>query len=221
MLPTNKPIFCYVTDRRSLPASKGESEEDESLLSSIERAATAGVDWIQIREKDLPGGRLAALTRIAISRAGNARILVNDRLDIALATGTRGIHLGETSLPAGDALRAVRAAKAKGIAPSDFLVGVSTHSLQAACAAEKAGASYTFFGPVFPTPSKAAYGLPQGLDRLAEVCRAMQIPVLAIGGITAENAPACLAAGAGGVAAIRLFQAGWDSAAIRKLREVL
>jgi thiamine-phosphate pyrophosphorylase len=97
-----------------------------------------------------------------------------------------------------------------------FLVGVSTHSLEAVVAAEKAGADYVIFGPVYPTPSKARYGPPQGIDRLTEVCRSASLPLLAIGGITLENAHACLEAGAAGVAAIRLFQDADDVAAIVK-----
>ncbi len=206
MLPTSKPLLCYVTDRRSLLAVPSETCSEEPLLAAVECAATAGVDWIQLREKDLPGGRLAAMTRAALSRAARARIIVNDRPDVALAVGAGGVHLGGASLPAGEVLRGLRAAAGRDAAPRDFLVGVSTHSLEAARAAERAGASYIFFGPVFATPSKEVYGAPQGLALLAEVCRAVNIPVLAIGGITSENAKDCLEAGAAGIAAIRLFQ---------------
>ena len=94
----------------------------------------------------------------------------------------------------------------------DFLIGVSCHSLESARAAERGGADYVFFGPVFATPSKAAFGAPQGIERLREVCASIEIPVLAIGGINLENARACLAVGAAGVAAIRLFQDSADSA---------
>jgi thiamine-phosphate pyrophosphorylase len=98
----------------------------------------------------------------------------------------------------------------------DFLVGVSCHSQEAAKSAEDGGADYIFFGPVFTTPSKAAYGAPQGLARLAEVCRSVSLPVLAIGGIALENATSCLAAGAAGIAAIRLFQDAYDLASLVK-----
>jgi thiamine-phosphate pyrophosphorylase len=94
------------------------------------------------------------------------------------------------------------------------------HSLEAALAAESGGADYLIFGPVFPTPSKAAFGAPQGLERLKELCRNASIPVLAIGGITIQNAQECYAAGASGVAAIRLFQDATDTlSVVEQLRE--
>jgi len=179
-------------------------------LLKIEAAAEAGVDWIQIREKDLSGKDCSSLTREALQRvakssarkAAPTRILVNDRLDIALSQRAGGVHLGENSLPLTEVKRLLENRGER----NDFLIGVSCHSLQAARAAASGGADYLFFGPVFATPSKAAFGVPQGLERLAEICRAVPVPVLAIGGITLENAPDCLAAGASGIAAIRLFQ---------------
>jgi len=211
------PLLCYVTDRRGI--AEGEScETYEALLLKIEAAAAAGVDWIQIREKDLSGkacGRLTrdALLRAAKSRTSNAvttRILVNDRVDVALSERAAGVHLGENSFPLPEAKRLASArAQAR-----DFLIGVSCHSVEAAKVGASGGADYLHFGPVFATPSKAAYGAPQGLDLLAEVCRAVSIPVLAIGGITQANAAACLAAGASGIAAIRLFQDAPDMLAL-------
>jgi thiamine-phosphate pyrophosphorylase len=218
------PLLCYVTDRHSLPAAESR-EAQETLLLKIEAAAAAGVDWIQIREKDLSGNEYCLLTREALRRAteceaGNAaptRILVNDRLDVALAERAGGVHLGENSLPLPEAKRLANAR-----APSQgFLIGVSCHSLEAARFAADGGANYLFFGPVFATPSKAAFGAPQGLERLGAVCGAVSIPVLAIGGITLENAPDCLAAGASGVAAIRLFQGASDmSSLVQSLRKL-
>jgi thiamine-phosphate pyrophosphorylase len=203
---TSKLIVCYVTDRHSLDATPGERRES-ALLQRIESAAGAGVDWIQIREKDLPARELLDLTRTAIRVCGNlgahrvGRMLVNDRADVAWAAGAAGVHLGERSLPI-SALVNVR----RGPARADFLVGASCHSLGAALRAAGEGADYLFFGPIFATPSKAGFGPPQGLPKLAEICRAVSIPVIAIGGITLENAAACAAAGAAGIAAIRLFQ---------------
>jgi thiamine-phosphate pyrophosphorylase len=192
-----------VTDRLALA--------DASALAAIIRsAAEAGVDWIQIREKDLEARPLAELVRgaLAETRETGARILVNDRLDVALAAGAAGVHLGETSLPVEIVAEWRRAANRK-----HFLIGVSCHSPDAALAAERGGADYVFFGPVFATPSKAAFGPPQGIARLREVCLSVKIPVLAIGGITAENAGNCLEAGAAGIAAIRFFQESPDVAA--------
>lgn len=224
----NPPLLCYVTDRSLLV---GEPAQGQKILrKKIAAAAAAGVDWIQIREKDLSGKELSTLAREAMklaaanragvsprvaasppAQAGHARILVNERLDIALAADTGGVHLGEQSLPPQEALRLLKWLERK-----DFLIGVSCHSPTAAKEAERAGADYLFFGPVFATPSKAAYGAPQGLDRLAEVCRAVTLPVLAIGGITPENAAACLSAGASGIAGIRLFQDAPDLARLVK-----
>lgn len=169
------------------------------------RAAGAGVDWIQIREKDLGGRALFDLVSAVVAQAAPARILVNDRLDVALAAGAAGVHLGGEGLPVGP----VRGWCGAG-APKGFLVGKSCHSLEEARLAEREGADYVFFGPVFATPSKLAFGPPQGIERLGEVCRALRIRVVAIGGITPKNACECVHAGAGGVAAIRWFQEPGD-----------
>jgi thiamine-phosphate pyrophosphorylase len=195
-----------------------------ALVRKIEALASAGVDWIQLREKDLSAKELARITQESMQRIaarsegrGAARVLVNDRLDVALAERAGGVHLGEAGLPVGQARRLVEAHAAG----KDFLVGVSCHSLEAAQSAAGDGASYLFFGPMFATPSKAAFGAPQGLGPLAEVCRSVAIPVLAIGGVTLENAAACFAAGASGIAAIRLFQDAPDpSGVISALRQL-
>ena len=207
------PLLCYVTDRRSLPKFERRKAQ-ETLLSKIAAAAASGVDWIQIREKDLSGRDCALLTREALQRAvkspacngASARVLVNDRLDIALSERAGGLHLGETRLPLPETKRFIENRGER----EDFVIGVSCHSLEAAKSAASDGADYLFFGPVFATPSKVAFGAPQGLERLAEVCHAVSIPVLAIGGITLAKASDCLAAGASGIAAIRLFQDARD-----------
>jgi thiamine-phosphate pyrophosphorylase len=173
------------------------------LIPSIRGAISAGIDWIQIREKDLPTRSLLELAQKAVSLSGKTtRILINDRLDVALASQAAGVHLGGESAPVAEVVRWCRA----GHAPEGFLVGASCHQLTEALAAERDGADYLFFGPVFTTPSKLAYGPPQGLERLADICGRVRIPVLAIGGITMVNARDCIRAGAGGIAAIRLFQ---------------
>jgi thiamine-phosphate pyrophosphorylase len=197
--PGRKPILCYVTDRRALEAAP----PTHALLETIRSAAAAGVNWIQIREKDLEARPLVALVRLAIesTRGTSAKILVNDRLDVALAAGAAGVHLGELSLPVEKVAEWRRSADR-----AEFLIGASCHSIEAAKTAERGGADYVFFGPVFSTPSKAAFGSPQGIERLREVCAAVQIPVLAIGGVDLENATSCMEAGAAGLAAIRLFQ---------------
>ncbi len=235
--PGSAPLLCYVTDRSLFAAAPALAHK--ILLKKIAAAAAAGVDWIQIREKDLSGKESSTLTREAMKLARNrarddapgtrqsarsprvsassrakaprARILVNDRLDVALAAHAGGVHLGGRSLPPQEALRL-----RQGLEREDFLICVSCHSPEAAKEAERGGADYLFFGPVFATPSKAAYGAPQGLDRLSEACRAVTVPVLAIGGITPDNAAACLSAGASGIAAIRLFQEARDLPAVVK-----
>jgi thiamine-phosphate pyrophosphorylase len=216
--PGRKPILCYVTDRRALEAARNPSDSPpvdptslhaHALHDSIRRAAAVGAGWIQIREKDLEARSLVELARFAVAetRATSARVLINDRLDVALAAKAAGVHLGEKSLP----LEIVTEWR-RSVGRLDFLIGVSRHSLESARAAERGGADYIFFGPVFATPSKAAFGAPQGIERLREVCASVGIPVLAIGGVNLENARACIAAGASGVAAIRLFQDSADSA---------
>ena len=205
-------MLCYVTDRHALQAAAGGSRS-AALVERIRRAAEAGVDWVQLREKDLdarPLFDLAVAAGAAVRSSGSGtRILINDRLDVAWAAGAAGVHLGEASLPVREVAREKRR-----VGPSEFLVGVSRHSLEGALQAERDGADYIFFGPVFATPSKAAFGPAQGLERLAEVCSAVRIPVLAIGGITAANAAASLNAGAAGLAGIRLFQEAPDLGAL-------
>jgi len=209
----NSPLLCYVTDRHSLPITNP-ADWLPALTQKIEEVVAAGIDWVQIREKDLPASELALLTRQALSiaakysvnRPSPVRVFVNDRLDVALAERADGLHLGETSLPVAEANRLVKSAVRKQAINESFLIGASCHSIDAAQAAERDGADYIFFGPIFATPSKERFGPPQGLDRFAQVCRALTIRVLAIGGITPDNAQSCVAAGATGIAAIRLFQ---------------
>ncbi len=200
------PLLCYVTDRRALRVANP-AESLAALTRKIEEMAAAGADWVQIREKDLPARELASLTRQALGIAANFsakrvsafRVLVNDRLDVAIAERAGGVHLGEKSLPVREAKRLVESAVRKQALDESFLIGVSCHSIEAAAAAERDGADYIFFGPIFSTPSKAALGAPQGMARLME-----------IGGLTLDNAESCIAAGAAGIAAIRLFQDAID-----------
>ena len=215
-LATDAPLLCYVTDRRALPDVNPDNPL-APLLRKIEQLAAA-VDLVQIREKDLCAAELAHLTRQSLRIAANQpphpsgpmRVLVNDRLDVAIAQRAHGVHLGEKSLPVAEARQLVASAQQRQTLYSSFLIGASCHSLAAGQAAQRDGADYLFFGPIFPTPSKERFGPPQGLDRLTQVCRSVTIPVLAIGGITSQNAPSCIAAGAAGIAAIRLFQDALD-----------
>ncbi len=183
--------LCFVTDRHAIASG--------DVFPRIVEAVRAGVDLVQVREKDLGTRPLLELVAAAVAaaRGTQSRVVVNDRLDVALAAGASGIHLGTQSLPA----EAVRRLVAPG-----FLVGVSCHLLDEALAAERARADYIFLGPIFPTPSKAAFGPPLGLDKLREVRAQVKIPIVAIGGVTVERVKACLEAGAAGIAGIRLFQ---------------
>lgn len=201
------PIACYVTDGLSLAPTS-------DLLDAICNALDCDVDWIQVREKETPARDLLELTRYAIEAAHNAsenstrgaRIFVNDRLDVALAARAAGVHLSDKSIPVAEAIRWRHESRHGSRVHPDFIIGASCHSLAEAQTAERDGASYVFFGPVFDTPSKREFGPPQGLDRLKAVCATVKIPVIAIGGINEENAGSCIHAGARGIAAIRLFQ---------------
>jgi len=217
VIDRKNPILCYVTDRRSLSTPAVASKS--ALVERISAIAEAGVNWVQIRERDLSGRALAELTREVTAQKRAARIIVNDRVDVAVTEGAGGVHLGETGLPVADVTKWVKrtasgvvvsddgvASQFPAAAPQDFLIGASCHSLESAKAAVRDGADYIFFGPVFATPSKVKFGEPQGVKKLAEVCNAVALPVIAIGGITIENARECVAAGAAGIAAIRLFQ---------------
>ena len=149
-----RPILCYVTDRRSLPLSTS-ADAHNLLFASVERAAAAGVDWIQLREKDFSGKEWEELVHASlrrISRVGAAtRLFVNDRLDVALACGAGGVHLSENGLPVSEACRLRDEFFSSRSEKRDFLVGVSCHSLGASLGAARAGR--TIFTSVrFSTP---------------------------------------------------------------------
>ena len=205
------PIVCYVTDRKSL----SDGRDGASVCEKIQMAIEARVDWVQIREKDLPGREMLELARVAVAagrECASSRVIVNDRLDVALAAGAAGVHLGRGSLNARDVVPWC----GSGNAPPEFLVGVSCHSLEEAREAENAGASYIFFGPIFDTPSKRGLGAPQGVTRLAEICGSVRVPVIAIGGVDELNAEEALGAGAVGIAAIRMFQEARDADTLKR-----
>ncbi len=196
-------LLSYITDRRTCPGD---------LLSAVGRALRAGVDSVQVREKDLSTRALYELCA-AILRLPNPRqshILVNGRADVALAAGAHGVHLPSGSFSP---------ARLRDIAPQPFVIGVSCHSLEEVRRARAEGADYALFGPVFETPSKRAFGPPQGLDRLREVCESVDLPVLALGGVKLDNVGSCLQAGAAGIAGISLFQNPSDiESIVRELR---
>jgi thiamine-phosphate pyrophosphorylase len=207
-------MVCYVTDRRSLRDGSG----GKALREKIQMAIAAGVDRVQVREKDMPGRALLELVRATVKAAHNvradrahARIIVNDRLDVALAAGAAGVHLGRESLNAREVVKWCRS----GNAPSDFTVGVSCHSLEEAVEAQSAGANYIYFGPVFDSPGKRIFGEPRGITRLAEICSSVGVPAVAIGGVNLANAPECIRAGAAGIAAIRMFQEAREVSALK------
>jgi thiamine-phosphate diphosphorylase len=186
---------CLVTDRRRLaPDARTPDAEVAALERFLDDALDAGVDAIQIRERDLSPRIVMALTmRVMARAAGRASILVNDRLDVALAAGASGVHLRGDSVPTTEARR---------IAPPGWIVGRSVHSPEEA--GGEIDATYVLFGPVFETVSKP--GAPgAGIVRLEEAVAACHSPVVAIGGMTPERAAQARRAGAAGIAAIGMF----------------
>jgi len=189
-----------ISDRATLP-----ERDAAAWLAALARAAQGGLCAVQIREKDLDDRAVYGLTVLARSLLPPAvPLLVNGRLDIALAAGAGGVHLPADAPPAA-ALRAR-------FGP-DVLLGVSTHHLDEVEAARRGGADYVTFGPVYPTPSKAACGPPQGVEALARAA-AVGIPVYALGGVTLSRLAEVASAGAAGVAGIRLFQPPFDLAVV-------
>ncbi len=179
----------YITDRNGISGV-------EPLLKNIERQILAGVDWIQIREKDLSTSELLALSRRVVQLAGRTRVLINSRLDVALASGAHGIHLPSNSPPP---------LQFKRLKPG-LSVGVSCHDRAELIRAQEEGADYALLGPVFPPLSKSTKSLGIGLKQFAELAAEVCIPVFALGGITTASMADCQRAGAAGVAGISLFQ---------------
>jgi thiamine-phosphate pyrophosphorylase len=213
-------LLYYVTDRTQL--GEDESSRRTKLLEKIAEAAQAGIDYIQLREKDLSARELERLAREArarISRDSQTRLLINSRIDVALAAGADGVHLRSDDINAAEA----RAVFAKSQKPSSAscMIGVSCHSAEEVALAEAHGAEFAVFGPVFEKSGAAK----NRLDELRRACErpvaaAKRMPVLALGGISAANAAECLHAGAGGIAGIRIFQQH-DIASVTKALRVL
>lgn len=218
-------LLYYITDRKQFPGT--EAEQQRALLERIGEAAATGVNYIQLREKDLQTRELEIMARAAVDRVRQAssktKLLINSRLDVAIATGADGVHLTGTDISASDA-RAIRAAHERACAPNatsrDFMVAVSCHSASEVRSAESHGADFVVLAPIFEKPGTdvPALGL-QALQRaaLSNVPPDLRveagdhrigIPVLALGGVNQENAAECLRAGAAGLAGIRLFQQG-------------
>jgi thiamine-phosphate pyrophosphorylase len=187
------PVFCFVTERRRFGASW-----EDALVRRVRAAAAEGVHLIQIRERDLDGGPLTRLVAACVNavRGTRARVLVNDRFDVAVAAGAHGVHLR------GDSFRASRV---RACAPPGFLIGRSVHSVSDAVAtADGDAVDYLIFGTVFETSSKPDRAA-AGLHELSAVARATRIPVLAIGGLTSDRIADVMRAGAAGVAGISMF----------------
>jgi thiamine-phosphate pyrophosphorylase len=193
----------YITDRRQF-AGDGR-EQEQRLLAKIAECAAAGVEYVQLREKDLGSRALEELALKAMAAIAGSRtqLLINSRTDVALACGAQGVHLPSNDLAASE----VRSIFAR-VGRSEMVIGVSAHSLSEIASAEAYGASFAVFGPVF---EKSGLANREGLEQLRRICHraeAAQPPmqVWALGGVTLENALQCAAAGAAGIAAIRLFQ---------------
>ena len=185
-------IRCYITDSRRLG---GVSQ----LLEAVPGIVARGVEWIQVREKLLSAAQLLELVAsiIAIARPGGVKVLVNSRADVAMIADADGLHLPADSI----CVKSWRL-----IVPDHWLIGVSTHSVAQATEAERDGAGYVLFSPIFPSRSKPGYGPPLGLENLARASAALRIPVFALGGVSMANTASCIEAGAAGVAGISLFQ---------------
>jgi thiamine-phosphate pyrophosphorylase len=199
LLNLPRPIIYLITNGKTTTSTSPNSREFSDILRLVEFAVASEISLIQIREKKLTAKVLfeLALQVATLTRGTKTRLLVNDRFDIALAAGADGVHLTSKSVSA-DIVR--------NQCGEDFLIGVSTHSLTEATLARQNGGDFVLFGPVFETESKREFGPSQGTEKLSEVVLALNpFPVIAIGGIAVYNVKECFAAGALGVAAIKLL----------------
>lgn len=194
-MPPVEFSLYVVTDRHLLG--------DRAMASLLREIAGVGRCAVQIREKDLETRALLSLAEGVVSsvRPAGCPVLINDRIDVALAVGADGVHLRGDSLPI---------EVARQLVGPDRLIGVSAHSVEEVRRAEIGGADFVVLGPVFDTPSKRSYGAPIGLQVLEAACRGCRVPVFAIGGITSECVPAVRRAGAYGIAAVSAILAAPD-----------
>jgi thiamine-phosphate pyrophosphorylase len=220
-------LLYYITDRMQLPGE--EQSRRRELLRCVDAAARAGIDYIQLRERDLTGRELLSLAEEVVETVRSAetrtKLLINSRIDVAIASGADGVHLRSNDLKASEA----RAVWTKSQKRSDCVIAQSCHTLMDVMSAEGHGADFVVFGPVFgkqgnDTPATGIEGIQRitrrgtAPDPKVEAGQSLRMPVIALGGVTIENAAACLRAGAAGVAGIRLFQRGDVAETARRLR---
>ena len=213
-------LLYYITDRKQLPGD--EPARRAALLKKIGEAAHCGVDFIQLREKDLLARELEALAQAAArvireNSQPRTRFLINSRSDVAIACGADGVHLRSNDISASEVRKAwTKDADIRVRERNWPVIGVSCHSVAEVVHAASEQASFAVFGPVFEKKDNLEARL-TGMEALKQAC-AQQIPVLALGGITLENAHSCVKAGAAGVAGIRLFQENDIARVVQTLR---
>lgn len=201
--PSDLRLYA-VTDRRSLPAGI-------TLAKAVEAALDGGVTCLQLREKEASAGEILALARalLPLCRARRVPLLINDRVDIALAAGADGVHLGQDDLPLPEA---------RALLGPDRILGATAHTVEEALRAQAEGADYLGVGAMFPTGTKTNT-IPTSADTLKAICAAVSIPVVAIGGVTAQNLPTLAGTGIAGAAVVSaIFSQSDLTAAARTLR---
>ena len=201
--PSDLRLYA-ITDRRALPAGV-------TLAQAVEAALDGGVTCLQLREKEASAGEILALARtlLPLCRARRVPLLINDRVDIALAAGADGVHLGQDDLPLPEA---------RALLGPDRILGATAHTVEEALRAQAEGADYLGVGAMFPTGTKTNT-IPTSADTLKAICAAVSIPVVAIGGVTAQNLPTLAGTGIAGAAVVSaIFSQSNLTAAARTLR---
>ena len=224
-----RPLLYYITDRKAFPGD--EAGRRRLLLEKIAEAARCGVDYIQLREKDLTARDLESLARDAVTAVRSAStktaLLINSRTDIAIAAGADGVHLRSDDVSPSDVRDAWKCgadapsagswqAPARENGGQHPIIGVSCHSVSDVTKAARNQAGFAVFAPVFEKKDSGTT-IPAGLSALEVACR-VEIPVFALGGVTLVNAQSCMDAGAAGIAAIRLFQENNIAEVVRAIR---